>query len=46
MIGQLSDAVDRMVFGFRMVGTSFVLRRIVGEEAVTEREEAVIKEGI
>ena len=37
-------AVGLMVFGFVMIGTSIILRRIVGEEALTEREEAVTEE--
>ena len=39
LTGQLPDAVGLMVFGFVMVGTSMVMRRILGEQPVAETEE-------
>lgn len=41
LTGNLPDAFGLLLFGFLMVGTSTVLRRILGENGIVENEEIV-----
>jgi hypothetical protein len=42
LFGQMPDAFGLMVFGFLMVGSSVILRRLLAKEPVTETEKGVV----
>lgn len=46
LIGKMPDALGLMVFGFVMILTSILLRRVVGDDNAMEHDEAAIEEVI